>query len=92
MTERDGRQERRGDRYVPAARKEKHMTRQLYRIRASWREWRENRARRKLHRSVAWREYIRRIDSAETACRRAEIIAHAERIGRSLKRGKKRPV
>jgi hypothetical protein len=68
------------------------MTLQPYRIRVRWREWREEHARRKLHRSVAWREYIRRIDSAEAARRRAEIIAHAERIGRSLKRGKKRPV
>jgi hypothetical protein len=68
------------------------MTRQLYRNRASWREWREEHARRKLHRSIAWREYIRRIDSAETARRRAEIIAHAERIGRSSKRGEMRPV
>jgi hypothetical protein len=85
-------QERREGWQAHAARRGKRMTPQLYRIRLRWREWREEHARRKLHRSIAWREYIRRIDSSYTACRRAEIIAHAERIGRSLQRSKRRPV
>jgi hypothetical protein len=68
------------------------MTNQLYRIRVTWREWCEERARRRLHRSEHYRTMIRRLDDARATAQRRRIAEQVEQLNATLTRGRVRVV